>query len=99
MFFNLSYSIDTSGNTKSIPLGKRLENLDSESEDDIMQEMTEMKIQKKLPKTGSLEVLLSQYLETGDYNQIENVLNVEDKRVRLINCMLTFRSFKQQFKE
>lgn len=53
-----------------------------------MQEMAEMKVQKKLPKTGSLEVLLSQYLETGDYNQIENVLNVEDKRVRFFGSLL-----------
>lgn len=67
--------------TKSIPLGKRLESLESESDEDIMQEMVETKVQKKLPKSGSLEVLLSQYLETGDYNQIENVLNVDDKRV------------------
>lgn len=65
----------------SVPLGKRLEGLDSDDEQDIMQEMADTKIQKQLPKTGSLEVLLSQYLETGDYLQIENVLNVDDKKV------------------
>ena len=73
----------------SVPLGKRLEELESESEEDIMVEMNETRPQKKLPKTGSLEVLLSQYLDTGDFNQIENVLNVDDARVPLL-CVVVF---------
>lgn len=54
-----------------------------------MQEMKEMKTKPSLPKTGSLEVLLSQYLETGDYVQIDNVLNVDDKKVCIIIGFLT----------
>lgn len=81
LVFFLGNCIGDSEKVLSVPLGKRLESLDSDDEQDIMQEMADTKIQKQLPKTGSLEVLLSQYLETGDYLQIENVLNVDDKKV------------------
>lgn len=48
---------------------------------DIMSEMNNAKNSSKLPKTGSLEVLLSQYLETSDFTQIDNILNVNDRKV------------------
>ena len=46
-----------------------------------MSEMNNAKNSSKLPKTGSLEVLLSQYLETSDFTQIDNILNVNDRKV------------------
>ena len=46
--------------------------------------MQSQKKLKKMPKTGSMEVLLSQYLQTNDYNQIDNVLTIHDERVGLM---------------
>ena len=49
--------------------------------DDIMEEMRSTKKAKKMPKTGSMEVLLTQYLMTNDYYQIDNVLSNHDQHV------------------
>ena len=68
----------------TIPLGKRLESLEPDEPTDVLSEMQSQKKLKKMPKTGSMEVLLSQYLQTNDYNQIDNVLTIHDERVGLM---------------
>ena len=72
---------DASAPKSGVSLGKRLESLGKEEVVDIMSEMNNAKNSSKLPKTGSLEVLLSQYLETSDFTQIDNILNVNDRKV------------------
>ena len=81
--FTLGYTIvGESKDISEIPLGKRIESFESEESSDVMTEMRTQKKVKKTPKTGSMEVLLSQYIETNDYSQIDNVLSIEDERVR-----------------
>lgn len=46
-----------------------------------MKEMKETTKKKVLPKSRSMEVILTQYLETGDYSQIDRIINAKDKRV------------------
>lgn len=75
----------------TIPLGKRLESLEPDEPTDVLSEMQSQKKLKKMPKTGSMEVLLSQYLQTNDYNQIDNVLTIHDERVGLMFGSLIFR--------
>ena len=55
--------------------------MEPEEVDDIMEEMRSTKKAKKMPKTGSMEVLLTQYLTTNDYYQIDNVLSNHDQHV------------------
>ena len=73
----------------SIPLGKRLESLEIENKEDIMKEMKETTKKKVLPKSRSMEVILTQYLETGDYSQIDRIINAKDKNV---SSYSTFRN-------
>lgn len=83
--------LDDSEAVSGISLGKRLEFLESDEPTDIMSEIQSQKKPKKMPKTGSMEVLLSQYLQTNDYNQIDNVLTIDDGRVGLSVVHLPFR--------
>lgn len=82
ILFGFAINVDDASAPKSgVSLGKRLESLGKEEVVDIMSEMNNAKNSSKLPKTGSLEVLLSQYLETSDFTQIDNILNVNDRKV------------------
>ena len=58
--------------------------MEPEDVTDIMKEMRWKKKEKKMPKTGSMEVLLTQYLTTNDYYQIDNVLMMRDQHVECI---------------
>ena len=83
---SISSGTDVSVGDASVPksevsLGKRLESLGKEEVVDIMSEMNSSENSSKLPQIGSLEVLLSQYLEANDYTQIDNILNVNDRKV------------------
>lgn len=75
---------DASASKSEMTFGKRLEDLSKEEVEDIMSEMSSAKNSSKLPKTGSLEVLLSQYLETSDYSQVNNILNVSNRKVYFV---------------
>ena len=84
ILFGFALNVDDAPAPKSgVSLGKRLESLGKEEVVDIMSEMNNAKKSNTLPKTGSLEVLLSQYLETSDFTQIDNILNVNDRKVHL----------------
>ena len=54
-----------------------------------MKEMKETTKKKVLPKSRSMEVILTQYLETGDYSQIDRIINAKDKNV---SSYSTFRN-------
>ena len=79
--------VGESKDVSEIPLGKRIESFESEESSDVMTEMRTQKKVKKTPKTGSMEVLLSQYIETNDYSQIDNALSIDDERVRCGWCV------------
>ena len=71
-----------------ISFGKRLEAMETEEVVDIMSEMNTQKKPKELPKAGSREVLLSQYLESGNYDQIGSVINAVNRKVLTLPSLL-----------
>lgn len=64
--------IDKADSTSKLSLGKRLESLEVEETTDVMKEMS-MEKPKALPKTGSLDVILTQIIETNDYDQFAKI--------------------------
>ena len=65
--------IDKADSTSKLSLGKRLESLEVEETTDVMKEMSMEEKPKALPKTGSLDVILTQIIETNDYDQFAKI--------------------------
>lgn len=70
-----------SASRSGITFGKRLEAMETEEVVDVMTEMITEKKPKELPKAGSLEVLISQYLDSGNYFQMESIINATSRKV------------------
>lgn len=54
-------------------LGKAFRITEDEETSDVMKEMSMEEKPKALPKTGSLDVILTQIIETNDYDQFAKI--------------------------
>ena len=70
-----------SASRSGITFGKRLEAMETEEVVDVMSEMKTQKKPKELPKAGSQEVLISQYLESGNYFHMDSIINATSRKV------------------
>ena len=69
-----------SASRSGITFGKRLEAMETEEVVDVMSEMKTQKKPKELPKAGSQEVLISQYLESGNYFHMDSIINATSRK-------------------